>query len=53
MNYKTKKKFLNRNNDPWPSGFEITVYDVPRAQRATVMGLVFNKFENVVRIIFA
>ena len=51
MNYKARKKLLNQR-DPWPTGFEVTVYNVPKSERATAMSWVFNKFENVIKIVF-
>ena len=52
MNYKTSKKYLNQYN-PWPSGFEVTIYAVPRTERPAAMTWAFNKFENVIKIVFA
>ena len=52
MNYRTDKKYLNRRS-PDPSGFEVTVYGVERTLRPAAMTWVFNKFENVIKIVFA
>lgn len=49
--YRTCVRELHRKK-PWPSGPEITVYDVPRDRRAEMLGEIFKKVPNAVKIIF-